>query len=184
MDDDQQASPASERYAKFPSDLKALPQWVNYTLEWNDKHDRITKVPRKMDGRKAASTRPNEWTTFENAVATALRRGSVMHADGTSAPGSSAGIGFVLTADDPYCCVDLDHCCPEPGAPVEDWAQKIIDNLDSYTEYSPSKTGVHIFVKAQLPRQGRKKRIFGPDDPRAVEIYDRARFMTVTGDSL
>jgi len=89
------------------------------------------------------------------------------------------GIGFVLTATDPFVGIDLDHCRDPHTGTVEPWAQKIISILDSYTEVTPSETGLHVFVKANLPEflgpdvKGRRK---GP-----VEIYASERYLTVTG---
>ncbi|MCP4542641.1 MAG: hypothetical protein GY832_36425, partial [Chloroflexi bacterium] len=66
----------------------------------------------------------------------------------------------------------LDHCTGEFGI-LEPWALRIVQEMNSYTEWSPSGHGVHIFVRATLPPQGRKKG--------NVEMYDRLRFFTVTG---
>src|SRR5262249_9414432 len=53
------------------------------------------------------------------------------------------------------------------------WAQTILRLLNSYAEVSPSGTGIHILVKAKKPgercRHGK------------VEMYDHARFATMTG---
>ncbi|KTG30225.1 phage NrS-1 polymerase family protein, partial [Haloferax profundi] len=57
---------------------------------------------------------------------------------------------------------------------VDDDAQDIIDRLDSYTEVSPSGTGYHVLIKGELPN-GRNRRGH-------IELYDTARFFTVTGD--
>jgi hypothetical protein len=74
---------------------------------------------------------------------------------------------------DPYTGIDLDHCrTPETGA-IAPWAQQIITFLNTYSEVSPSGTGVKIFVQATLPRAGVNKH--------CIEIYDRGRFFTVTG---
>jgi primase-polymerase (primpol)-like protein len=88
-----------------------------------------------------------------------------------------AGVGFVFCDNDPFVGVDLDDCRdPQTGA-LEEWAQKIIRQLDSYTEISPSGTGVKIWVRAKIPSvMGRRKG--------KVEMYDRARFFTVTGQHL
>jgi hypothetical protein len=56
---------------------------------------------------------------------------------------------------------------------IADWAQAHIDALASYTEVTPSGTGVHILVQGALPPRGRRKG--------AVEMYDYARFFTMTG---
>jgi hypothetical protein len=69
--------------------------------------------------------------------------------------------------------VDLDNCRDADSEEIEKWAVDIIDRLDSYTEISPSGTGIHVLVKGELP-PGRNRR----ED---IEIYDRDRFFTVTG---
>jgi primase-polymerase (primpol)-like protein len=56
---------------------------------------------------------------------------------------------------------------------MEDWAQEIISELDSYTEISPSGTGAHILVRGELPEGRNRKGRF--------EAYDRGRYFTVTG---
>lgn len=50
---------------------------------------------------------------------------------------------------------------------------EIVRKLDSYAEYSPSGTGVHIICRGQLPASGRRRG--------SVEMYGHARFFTVTG---
>jgi hypothetical protein len=86
------------------------------------------------------------------------------------------GIGFVFTPEDDLCGVDLDGCLnPETGE-IEDWAREIIEELDSYTEVSPSGTGVHILVRGELLEGRNRKGRF--------ETYDRGRYFTVTGKHL
>ena len=83
------------------------------------------------------------------------------------------GIGFVFTVEDPFCGVDLDGCLDPETGEVEPWALKIVEQLDSYTEISPSGTGLHVLVRAELPEGGNRKG--------RIEMYDRGRFFTVTG---
>src|SRR5262249_17247946 len=56
---------------------------------------------------------------------------------------------------------------------IQSWASDIVRQLSSYTEVSPSGTGLHIIVQARLPAGGRRTG--------HVEMYDRARFFTMTG---
>jgi hypothetical protein len=87
--------------------------------------------------------------------------------------GQADGIGFVLTDDDPYTCIDLDRCRdPETGV-VELRARAIVENLNSYTEISPSGTGLHAWVEGTIP--GKRNRIG------KIEMYSSSRFMIVTG---
>ncbi|POG54425.1 hypothetical protein AUR65_015800 [Haloferax marisrubri] len=80
----------------------------------------------------------------------------------------------MFTEDDPIVGVDLDDCRDPETGDVDDDAQDIIDRLDSYTEVSPSGTGYHVLIKGELP-DGRNRRGH-------IELYDTARFFTVTGD--
>ena len=74
---------------------------------------------------------------------------------------------------DPYTGVDLDHRRDPQTGVIAPWAQQIIAWLKSYTEVSPSGTGIKIFVHATLPGRGVHKH--------CLEMYDRGRFFTVTG---
>lgn len=122
---------------------------------------RKTKVPYHPSGNKAKSDDRSTWSSYTECVA-AIEAGAF------------DGIGYEISS--PYVGVDLDKCRdPETGT-IEPWAQEIIDDLDSYTELSPSGKGVHIFVKGLLPPAGRRKG--------GIEMYDSKRFFTVTGKRL
>lgn len=71
--------------------------------------------------------------------------------------------------------IDIDHAIdPQTGA-VSELAREIIAKMDSYTEYSPSGTGIHIFARGDIPTDGRK-------DPRkGIEFYKARRYFTMTG---
>jgi putative DNA primase/helicase len=59
------------------------------------------------------------------------------------------------------------------------WARPIIERFfDSYAEISPSRCVIKIWAKGRLPGSGTA---FSLGDGR-VEIYDQARYFTVTGD--
>jgi hypothetical protein len=64
--------------------------------------------------------------------------------------------------------VDLDHCRKADTGAVEQWAQDIIDSLDSYTEISASGTGFHIVCKAVLDDDFKV-------DGNPIEIFSAAR---------
>jgi hypothetical protein len=82
----------------------------------------------------------------------------------------------MFSADDPYTGVDLDKCrVPETGT-IEPWAQESITALNSYTEISPSGTGLHIIVQGQLPPGRRRKG--------QTEVYDSDPYFTMTGEHL
>ena len=62
------------------------------------------------------------------------------------------GIGFVFTESDPFCGVDLDACVDPKTGQIASWASEIVGALDSYTEFSPSGTGLHVLLRAKLPQ--------------------------------
>lgn len=145
----------------IPADLKALPAWVVWKLEPRPDQAKPAKVPyNPRTGRRADSTRPDTGGAFEEAKA------AYEH-------GGYAGVGIILAAGSGLVGVDLDNCRdPETGA-VEQWAQAIVAALSAYAEVSPSGTGLRIFVWGRKP---------GPKCRRGpIEMYDRDRFLTVTG---
>lgn len=150
--------------AVIPAELREREQWVVW--RWEERGgSKPTKVPYRTDAPSvhASSSVPRTWGTFGAAIAV---------------PGV-AGIGFVFSDDDPYCGVDLDDCVDSRGG-VHPAAQRIIQELGSYTERSPSGTGVKIFVRAQLRRDQKHATNSTPWGGK-FEVYDRGRFFTVTG---
>ena len=75
------------------------------------------------------------------------------------------GIGLQLGP--PCVGIDLDKCRNAESGVIELWAKEIIEKLNSYTEISPSGTGIHIWVKGAIPKTGRRKG--------RIEIYDSGR---------
>ena len=144
----------------IPDALVEREQWVCWREE--DRDGKPTKVPvMPTSGAFASTTDPDTWTGFETAFEF-LDTGEV------------DGVGFVFSEDDPIVGVDLDDCREPETETVDSTAQDIIERLDSYTEVSPSGTGFHVLVAGALP-DGRNRR-------GSVELYDSARFFTVTGD--
>ena len=145
-----------------PAELRERAQWVAWKYVQREGEPKPTKVPiNARTGRNASTTDPSTWSTYLEANA---------YADLT---GAADGIGYVLSETDPYSGVDLDHCRdPETGT-VETWAKVVIRKLASYTEISPSLTGMRIFVRGELPPHGRHKG--------SIEVYSKARFLTITG---
>ena len=145
------------RIENIPQELRDRKAWVTWRVEHQG--GRTVKPPfNPRTSRKAKSNDPSTWGSFDEAL-------------GAYESGGYDGIGFQLTS--PFVGVDLDGCRnPESGF-IDDGAQAIIEQLDSYTEVSPSGRGIHILAEGQLP-PGRH-RISG------VELYDRGRYFTVTG---
>ncbi|ELZ43744.1 hypothetical protein C463_08739 [Halorubrum californiense DSM 19288] len=109
----------------------------------------------------ASTTDPSTWEPFETAQEGAFDT-------------PVDGLGFVFTADDPLVGVDLDDCRDPDAERPTAWVAEILDTLNSYAEVSPSGTGYHVLATGTLP-DGRNR-------AGDIELYDRARFFTVTGD--
>lgn len=76
------------------------------------------------------------------------------------------------------CTIDLDDCRnPETGV-IADWAVDIIQTLNSYSEVSPSGTGVKIIVKGA--KNTNRCRAAVADTGGEIEIYDQGRYFTIT----
>jgi putative DNA primase/helicase len=145
----------------IPAELRELDQWVGWRWERRVGDPKPTKPPYTADGsRKAKCNDPTTWAPFEVVCA------------GVDA-GKLDGVGFQVKESDPYVGVDLDHCRDSESGAITPSAQAIVDRYASYSEVSPSGTGIRIFIKAVKPgprcREGN------------VEIYNRDRFFTVTG---
>jgi putative DNA primase/helicase len=161
-----------------PRELRERPQWIYWRGE--DRIDKrtgevkLSKLPIDPKMLKTADkTDPRVWGTFE-ACCAGIARARAGWKEENPETYRGGGLGFVFTDQDPYVGVDLDGCRhPETGT-LEPWARQIITVLRSYTEISPSGTGIHIYVKGRLSGTGQNKK--------PIEVYDRKAYFTVTGD--
>lgn len=150
---------------RFPDELASLPQWICWRLEPDPKNDKPRKVPYDpKTGRKASSTNPQSWATLAQALAAKDKY-------------LFTGVGFVFTEVGGIVGVDIDHCRNEDGS-FNETAQAILDKAPSYTEISPSGSGLHIFFRGTMPGKGNKNSTSG------VEMYASARYFTMTGNQL
>lgn len=147
-------------YEKIPLELKQLPHWVGWKYMQRPGEDHKRKVPiNAMDGQPAKSNDPTTWCDFDTACLGKERFGL-------------DGIGFMFSGDGIF-GIDIDHCYDPETQELDPAAAEIIETVQSYTELSPSGTGIHILCKGALP-EGRKRR-------GAVEMYSTLRYFTVTG---
>ena len=134
-------------FNSIPTALRDKPNWVC----------RRGKIPiNPRTGQAAKAGQPDTWARFEEAVQAAPRYD---------------GIGFEFDGDG-IIGIDFDHCI-ENGQ-LAPWVQAWVDRFGSYTEVSPSGTGIHILCQGSLRDRPAVKR-------KEVEIYDRARYFTMTG---
>ena len=143
----------------IPAELREYRQFVCWKFIPRNGSEKPAKVPHSpITGQPANVNDPTTWGSFDDAVKVV-----------SSNSDEYAGIGFVLTDNDPFAFIDLDLAQGEQPTAIQ---LKIYNEFDSYTEYSPSGNGVHIIVKGKLPTGRRRGK---------VEIYSSQRFMTMTG---
>lgn len=104
----------------------------------------------------ASSTDPETWMSYDAALEDPNRR-----------------IGFVL--GEGIGCIDLDHCLVD--GKLSDGAAVVLAMVGStWIEVSPSGDGLHIWGRFR-----KAGRCVGSVYGQPVEVYDHARYVTVTG---
>src|SRR5262249_55704500 len=123
----------------IPAELKARDQWVCWRWTWKAGKAKWDKPPlNARTGRKASSTDKNTWSSFEAALAAYQ-----------DARNRYDGVGYVFSEGDPYAGVDLDDALGADGR-LKEWAGELVTALGTYTEVSPSGTGVKLVLRARL----------------------------------
>ncbi len=139
----------------IPDDLRSLARWLRWEWRLNPKQTRWTKVP------LGEVDEPNTWSAFDRVASLA-----------------TDGVGITLgqLSDTQWLVgIDLDDCRDMDSGRLTDEAVEIISALDSYTEVSPSGTGVKVFVYTSTPLpQGKRSN-------EHFEAYDSGRYFCATG---
>lgn len=150
--------PQPTLWGQIPAALRQRPQWCHTIPDSNpDPRENKSKAPHQANGRLASPTNPAHWSDFETACEAAARCGG--------------GIGYVLTADDPFACIDLD-VKDDTTQEQQDRFDKIVSTFDSYTERSRSGKGMHVWVEGGIGDGARRD---------GVEVYSQERFIICTG---
>lgn len=133
-----------------PAELRRRDRWVRRDA---------AKVPLTAGtGRPASSTDPATWAS---------------HADAVRSP-HGTGLGYVLADGDDVVVLDLDHCLD--GEQLAPWAVEILAACPAtYTEVSPSGTGLHVWGRGRLARGRRIRR----PDGAAIEAYSSGRYIAL-----
>lgn len=140
---------------QFPQALKESRRWVCFDA---------AKTPiNPATGKNAMPNEPATWGTLAAAQVAVSRFGL-------------RGVGVLL--GDGLCGIDIDHCRDPDTGTLSDMAREIIDQMQTYTESSPSGTGVHLLFTGKKPAGACRKSSIG------LEMYDGGRYFTVTGNAL
>ena len=154
----------------FPAELRALPNWVCWKYGKPRKDGKRPKMPiNPHTGRAAKVNSAQTWGGFNDAL---------------KAAGRFDGIGFVFSELAQCTGLDFDN---KAGPEIKnfdeiprDWKDILLE-MESYTELSPSKTGLHVIIKGTLLDGMKHKYKLQTGE---LEVYESGRFFTVTANPL
>lgn len=153
----------------LPIELKKDGLFCCWRYETRPGSDKPTKVPyNPVTGGKAQSTNPATFAPVD--VADAVQ-------------GQYDGLGIGIFGD--ISAIDIDHCVDEHGV-ISDSALDICQIMSSYTEYSPSGTGLRILFRAS-GFQYDTGRYYINNQSCGLEVYVGGvtnKYVTVTGNDL
>lgn len=172
--------------------LAARPVWVAWQNEIRSGTNKPTKVPYTTARYRARADNPSTWKprAAAEAIAALLPRPLAL---------GGVGIEFCALNDGRNTGgVDLDSCRDPATGTIEPWAMAVIDRFASYTEVSPSGTGLKVYFTFKSADEMRLReacgrdpngelkfgalfaRRTGQDHPRAIELFLGRRYFAVT----
>jgi hypothetical protein len=168
------------------SDLAEEKVWIAWKEQPN-KQGKLTKIPKDPATGDNAKV-PSDPTTY-GTLGDAIKCCETMKGKG--------GVGVVLGAignGRHLVGIDLDSCREPKSETITDWAAEVIERFDTYSEISPSQTGIKLFFRLStvdlqtlhvlLGRNHKGEQLarktFAVGAHREVAI-DTARFYAVTG---
>lgn len=149
-------------FNKIPDKLKTQALWCVW------KQGKIPCNPRT--GKNAQSNIPETFSDFETAC-NALEKGQY------------EGLG--INIHNGFSAIDIDHCIGEKGE-LSDMAKDIITKMGSYTETSPSGTGIHI-IFTMHDFLFDKEAYYINNQKIGLEVYIAGatkKFITITGNAI
>ena len=142
--------------------VKEAKVWVNW--KWEKRDGKLTKPPITTSGGYASSTDPTTWSTYKEAYLNQPKNG---------------GVGVVFEETQKIIGIDFDHCVEDAMIVVPE-IEAFVKAANTYSEFSPSGTGVHVLYRLQdqwRPLVNKHKLT----ETAAIEIYTHSRFFTFTG---
>lgn len=144
----------------IPAWMRNRKRWINWTSSRRP-GPKAKKLPVNAAGNSINALTEDSWLSFSDAL-------------NALTAGRACGLGFVLTEGDGIVGIDLDQHVEGAGA-LDEFASRIVKSLDSYSEYSVSRSGVHCLALGSIPVSGQRADALG------IEIYRSKRYFTVTG---
>lgn len=156
------------RVSAPPHDLAALPFWLVWRRIFDEDQPKPKKVPYYTNGARRSGTHGSEedraqLVTYERA-AQCLRDSN----------GYYSGVGFALQPDAGIVALDFDDCVVDGKIA---WHVEALC-AGTYTEFSPSGTGVRAFFRGTLMS---RKDVKAERGPFPIEVFGHNGFVTFTG---
>ena len=163
--------------AKLPKALAPLlerKQWAVW--RWTQKPYGSWQKPPFMalqPERHASTSDPATWTDYATALATVQA-------------GDADGLSYILTKNDPFGAIDLDHCRCTITNSIDVWAQNYLQAaINSYQEITPSGEGVRIWGVVDGEPLNRKFTLEIDGKKIAAELFRKTnKALTITGYTL
>lgn len=152
-------------YEKLPQELKDYPYFCGWKYE--TRNGSRTKVPKSVKGHNADNSNLDDFCSFSEIIG---------HMD------KYDGLGIAITGD--MAAIDIDHCI-EDGV-LSDMASEIVEKVNTYTEISPSGTGIRLIGKTHGYTYDREKYYIN-NRKYGLEVYasrDKGQFVTITGNAI
>jgi putative DNA primase/helicase len=154
------------RLHNLPAALKERKQWLLWRFKKYEGDKKARKVPyyatgRKREGVQGSVEDRDALVVFDVAIS-------------RLAAGRFDGIGFAFLPGDGLIGIDVDHAIGGDGV-VSDLCREVVQACGSYTEYSPSRTGVHVIGLAGEAYTGK-------DNELGLEVFCGRQFFTCTGE--
>ncbi len=162
----------------IPQELAKSNQWVVWSYEVSEQKQGIFRVDKQPYQPKEPHSEVSRVCTLDwSDLSTALRCVKENpHID---------GIGYMFAEGDGLIGIDFDNCRTPSTGKIRTEYQFWIEKFGSYTEISPSGTGVKVWVKGTISNRYFKStestgfRILNFADGE-IEIYRRGQYFTVT----
>jgi putative DNA primase/helicase len=148
-----------------PAALRERAQWLLWRFEEKPGDKKPRKVPYYANGHRRTGKQGDDRDRAQLVSFDQVRAELVV--------GDWSGVGFAFLPGDGLIGIDLDGVIdPETGA-VQERAAGIVKACASFTEYSPSGKGLHIYVLGET--KSNKSNEIG------LEVFCGRQFFTVTG---
>lgn len=171
-------------------ELKSRKIWLCYPMIWNETkhngHGGYDKPPiNPYTLKNGSSDNSDHLSTFDEAIAQ-IGKKAYIHSKNYTGSVEVVGVGISLARTGIF-CVDLDNTVrqDEDGHKfMTKEASQIVEDLDSYTEISPSGEGLHIICFGEIPSHFKKiakpkKDIFGTEKAE-YQLMDSG-YITISG---